>query len=473
MPRAKRPEIHSMFLLSLAVAASACAGQTKSPDDPGGKGDVPDGGPTATATSTASPEEPPAKADPPDVAYAKEFEGIDSLGRALPKNVELLGFVDWDSEKVVCTPGPCPKAWVDAFTRAESHGAVVKRDGQLAVLLEPELLALIGAIDTPQKAALRARLNDWHSVATCQQFTDANLSCAMGAKPTSIPVRKTEQGYEVLTYGLRDVCGGSAHGQGKALGVLDVRTNGEVFPASNDFTRKIDQETLASQQVNCVYPTRGRMFEGFVDLALERTELEYYVRAARQETAAVAAFERLAAELRAHGAPEALVREALVSANDERRHAKAFRREATRLGARLGVDPIVPEPGAPAAFEHRSLEALLRENAVEGCTNETYAAVVATYQAERAPTPRLRKMLRAIAKDEQRHAMLAHRIHAWGVAHLTPEAAADIEALRRDASRAMHESPTVTAVGRAMGEPDAALALVAFDHVSEALARAA
>src|SRR5581483_8821062 len=59
----------------------------------------------------------------------------------------------------------------------------------------------------------------------------------------------------------------------------------------------------------------------------------FFADAARLEAASVVAFERLAEELRARGAPDDLVRDVLRAARDEVRHARSTKRMAERFGA--------------------------------------------------------------------------------------------------------------------------------------------
>ena len=114
--------------------------------------------------------------------------------------------------------------------------------------------------------------------------------------------------------------------------------------------------------------------------------------AAQLEAASVPAFEILARELAAHDAPPELIARALASADDERRHARIMSSLARAHGATPGPVRVVVR--AP-----RDLEAIARENAVEGLVREAYGARVAIDPA--------------IATDEQRHADLAADVHAW------------------------------------------------------------
>jgi hypothetical protein len=128
---------------------------------------------------------------------------------------------------------------------------------------------------------------------------------------------------------------------------------------------------------------------------------------AHLEAASVVAFERLAAELRAHGAPDRLVRAARRSAREEVRHAEVTGRIAERAGASPGPVAVDASPAL------RSLEALALDNAVEGCVRETYGALVGMHQAEVARDPEVRREMETIARDETRHAELSWEIAAW------------------------------------------------------------
>ncbi|QSQ22576.1 hypothetical protein JY651_46980 [Pyxidicoccus parkwayensis] len=157
-----------------------------------------------------------------------------------------------------------------------------------------------------------------------------------------------------------------------------------------------------------------------------------YARMAHLEAASVPAFERLAEELEAHGAPARLVRAARRSAKDEVRHARAMERLARSHGAPMPELQVAP-------FQPRSLEALALENAVEGCVRETFGALLAGWQARTAEDPAVREALRSIAPDELRHAELSWSIDAWARSRLSPEARNRIEEARREAWRALEQ----------------------------------
>ncbi len=146
--------------------------------------------------------------------------------------------------------------------------------------------------------------------------------------------------------------------------------------------------------------------------------------AAHLEAASVHAFEQLARDLEALGAPEALVRSARRSAREEHRHARvmtgfAKRRRATPAGTSVRT-----------ARGTRSLFAVALENAVEGCVRETFGAVVATRQALRSSDPRFARAMAQIARDETRHAALAWRVSAWAEKRLTAAERRQIEAAK-------------------------------------------
>ncbi len=177
------------------------------------------------------------------------------------------------------------------------------------------------------------------------------------------------------------------------------------------------------------------------------------------EAASVPAFLRLADELKAHGAPEALVRAARRSAGDEVRHARAAEALARRHGAAVPQVELAP-------FSERSLEAMVLENAREGCIRETYGAVVAGWQARNARDEQVRAELARIAEDELRHAELAWAVDAWAAERLSPEARQRVHAARLEAYReleravAKEEREDVLVLQAGLPPRDAALRLL-------------
>jgi hypothetical protein len=134
----------------------------------------------------------------------------------------------------------------------------------------------------------------------------------------------------------------------------------------------------------------GRRHEGSVPPVVRADgAAEVLAHLALLERESVPAFERLAAELTAHGAPDALVRDAKRAANDERMHARVMTRLARRAGA------TVPR-WRPSRGGVRPLRSLAEENVREGCVRETYGALVAAWQSVRAADPTLRAAMRPV-----------------------------------------------------------------------------
>ncbi|MCP3142959.1 ferritin-like domain-containing protein [Pyxidicoccus xibeiensis] len=180
-----------------------------------------------------------------------------------------------------------------------------------------------------------------------------------------------------------------------------------------------------------------------------------FAKMAHLEAASVPAFERLADELAAHGAPERLVRAARRSAAEEVRHARAMESLAVRHGAAMPEMTVAP-------FRDRSLEALALENAVEGCVRETFGALLAAWQARCAEDAGVRESLATIAPDELRHAELSYAIDAWAMSRLSPEARARVEAARREAWLALERDSAASTlpeeVARQAGLPSSEVA---------------
>jgi hypothetical protein len=225
------------------------------------------------------------------------------------------------------------------------------------------------------------------------------------------------------------------------------------FPTkcSVDFVGEVDVDVHVSYEVSsggdgC--PVEGRRPEGLAPPAPPAARSAagaWLARAAWLEAASLHAFVRLAGELEQHRAPPALVRWALLAAQEEVRHTAVM----TRLAARHGARPPVPEVAPPRP---RSLEALAIENAAEGCVRETWGAVIAEWQSRAAGDPEVRAAFAAIARDEARHAALAWAIDRWARTKLDPAACARVDAAR---VAAVHELASATDLASAvLGLPD-------------------
>jgi rubrerythrin len=191
----------------------------------------------------------------------------------------------------------------------------------------------------------------------------------------------------------------------------------------------------------------------------------YFATMAHLEAASIEAFERLARELATHRAPASLVEAARRAARDETRHARA----ASELARRLNATPprVVVRSG-----RERSLEAIARENAVEGCVHETYGAAVALWQARRARDLRVRRHMQTIARDERRHAELAWAVAAWASERLPRDARRRVASARATAVRRLERRlgrEVHPALAREAGVPAAADARALFEMAREHL----
>jgi hypothetical protein len=179
---------------------------------------------------------------------------------------------------------------------------------------------------------------------------------------------------------------------------------------------------------------------------------EYFACMAHLEEASIRAFRDLKSELLERGAPRVLVRSAARAARDEVRHARLMRRLARRFGRSAPRARVRPR-------EARSLEAMVRENAVEGCVRETYGALLAGWQAAHAQDPEIAAAMARIAEDETRHAALSWAIARWAERRLDERARARLAALREAAVAQLEVEIAAMPepVSRAAGFPPSAI----------------
>jgi rubrerythrin len=198
--------------------------------------------------------------------------------------------------------------------------------------------------------------------------------------------------------------------------------------------------------VTCIYscPVTGRRPEGLASKPIEGPDAaaRFLAQSAYLEAASVDAFERLAQELQAHGAPTHLIAASKRAAKDEVRHARVTTKLAEGAGAEVPTCRVAPR-------SVRSLEEMAIENAVEGCVRETFGAAVGIIQAERASDRRVRRAMKRIARDETRHAELSWAVARWLEHQL------DADARRR--VREAQEKAVAALTREAAHEPDASL----------------
>jgi len=96
------------------------------------------------------------------------------------------------------------------------------------------------------------------------------------------------------------------------------------------------------------------------------------------------------------------------------------------------------------------------ENTVEGCVGETWAALLAAWQAESADDPELQSTMQALAEEEARNARQAWRVAAWLDGMLDE---ADRARVRRARDVAVRELWREVAEGGVYEEGDALLGL--------------
>ncbi|MCA9645810.1 MAG: hypothetical protein KC492_34200, partial [Myxococcales bacterium] len=265
---------------------------------------------------------------------------------------------------ISCRPGFCTHGV--AFTRGNEVGLADDLD---------ELKAFLGPIDTEGEATLIAWAEGYNP-GTCDELKKGT--------------KKTKDGFELVVEKMTADCPIEISEM-----KLKISTNGEL----KELSKKVKSKNGA-----CV----GRQSAG-VTLAgatSEDSRGHYFAECADLERAAVFAFARMAAELRALGAPAELVGDAQRARAEEARHVKVMDVLAEKFrGESTGV--TLPELELRGAFE------VALENAVEGCVRESYGALVGLWQAERAEQPEVREALRDVAQDELRHAALSWRVAAW------------------------------------------------------------
>lgn len=344
----------------------------------------------------------------------------------------------------------CTQAFNDARSagwKIESVGMMPPRERYLIsttgntmslATSEPDLLAFIAPVDNVHDAALLVTANAKY-----------RIECG---KPNG---RKTATGYEVL------VRSGHTCGEGSKIEehVIAVTTSGQSYTTKTTLIEEGDPGCVFGRKpAGLCAETRGS-----ADDALGR----FFAEAAYLEAASVYAFERLEEELRALGAPLDLTEAARSSRKEEIRHA----RMTTKLAARFGATVAEPSIDENVARERRSAYEIALENAVEGCVRETYAAIVAHWQAQACADRQIAVIMKKIAEDETKHAALAWDVAAWLEPQLTTDERARIDAARdaaRDEMRVSLARELDESVITVAGMPRAADALALFEAVSGA-----
>lgn len=280
-----------------------------------------------------------------------------------------------------------------------------------------ELKTFLAPVDNAQDAVFLVR----------NELSDHNVIC------DELNAAKDGDGFNILTSS-GFACGEGSH---RDEHVVHVSSTGEITIEETVIVEEGDPGCAIGRRPEGLVPTRSPR--------QTRNAGTFFADAARLEAASVFAFEQLENELRMYRAPRTLIRDARRARNDEVRHARMTRRLAKKNGGRP-LAARVRRPKTRAWFE------FVKENAVEGCIRETFGALVATYQAERATDVQIRGAMKVIAQDETRHASLAWRIAKWAEARLSDEERAEVRALQRAelgrmACRLSQEDAPITAAG--------------------------
>ncbi|MFK7986100.1 MAG: ferritin-like domain-containing protein [Sandaracinaceae bacterium] len=360
--------------------------------------------------------------------------------------------------------GMVPEAWSVATTGTACEGAtdgeacMVQMDtlimeegtfGRFVVTTEgdavsmhrsdEELLALLGPIDSPGDALLRA----WHA--------GYGVQCD---DPSRSAVREVEGGYEVVAVQSAGGCGTPVI---VTRYLLNVATEGTLTVLAEEEIERIDDAGCAGRRPEGLAAATGEIVPDAVGHWLSSI--------GRLEASAVVAFESLARELEHHGAPLELVTRARDAAADEVRHAALMEAQAARFGARPFACEVSENPVRP-------LFAIALENAVEGCLRETYGALVAHHQALAASDPAIARMMQTIAEDESRHAELSWAVASWVEPQLTDAERSQLHFARLSALTELRAEMQLTPDARVMevtGLPRPEVALAMLGELSRTL----
>jgi hypothetical protein len=211
--------------------------------------------------------------------------------------------------------------------------------------------------------------------------------------------------------------------------------------------------------------------------ALRRVLAALWLADARAEHASVPAFERLAEDLTAAGAPDHLVAWARRAALEEVGHAAVcFAIASAYAGRELSAssDPFAPAWAPGAESQSLRIRRLALESLTDGCLEEGHAAECARLAAEHARDPYLRQELERIAREEAGHADLAVAVVVWALAEdpsLFPLLVQALERSRRELRRPWLASDALLPYGRIGRARSARLAKKTHEDVARRLRR--
>jgi hypothetical protein len=412
------------------LAVSACGAPALATKSPTPKVSIFDAPPLSGATYVATVEQG-------DFGHPGPRVGLEHGSFQCRVLVNLLGREQDNQDQIAAQARSCDVETARLLRERQGFVFVIDGAGK-RWLSAQDVLAAAQPIDTPAKALLAVWLKGTYE-----------LSWGNGKRyyggPEDGLVRAAKGGFEVI--GSTSVTDSDCGGRRPRQTVTNYRHT--LFIDSSGTIR--EREKVVSHRYDIADPCHpmGRRPVDFVDVASGGTVRGHLLRAMHHEAESVRAFERIARELRAHGAPAELIDAAEAAAREERVHAE-------RCAALVGTHVEIATDELPA----RSLAELAIDNAREGCVGEAFAALCAVVQAQAAATPALREHFAAIASDELGHAALAHAIAAWLDAKLDATDRARVAAARGDAFRVLAASldTPATAATRALGMPEGALA---------------
>jgi hypothetical protein len=353
------------------------------------------------------------------------FETLSESGAACVTNVDAACLAQLAHHPAEFVASFCVQACVE-YAVVTARGNQVQRWAT-----DAELLRLLGTIDSTDEALLLATRAGYMAACASQE----------------------PDGLHVVATRYKDICP-----------IVYERVTLRV--SGSGALEVVNAVELQNQPLSgaCV----GRVPAGLCSVSAARHESavgDYLAHCAHLEDASVYAFERLARDLTAHGAPRAMVAAALHAADDEVRHARVI----GALACARGGQPVAAEVREPSP---RTLEQIATENATEGCVRETFGALLGGYQARHAGDAGIRSVMREVAADEARHAALSHRVHSWALTKLEPAARERVLAAQQKAiaelTRACSEELDVGLRGP-LGLPSAQVAQALLRELSLAL----
>jgi hypothetical protein len=298
-----------------------------------------------------------------------------------------------------CKPdGECPEF---DFT----YALTTRGDEVHSFRTDQQLLALLGAIDTPHEAWV------WLNV----HKLGNNIPCDM---PGYAQHRRTDAGIELVARTVTSRC----YPFTEEAFTYRVRDDGTIDPlGSRVVFRDADRCVVSGRRPAGLPPFRTDE---------QQSAGQLFAHMAYLEAASVVAFAQLERDLAALAAPAALLRDVREARHDEVRHAHQMGALAERHGHTV-------RPAKAVLHPPRSALALALENAVEGCVRELFGALVARFQAERAAASSTRATLSQIADDEAIHAALAVRLAGWLDTRLDDHERREVTRARADAMAAL------------------------------------